>query len=120
MDSLSPIRLEFENIEKKAIKILYLRGKITALSGVELNKKLHKIFDDLNYNVIIDISNVEYMDSKGMAMLLTLAKTIERNNGKLLLTRPSEFVKDLLDLTNLTSFFSIVNDLPEARKKIIE
>ena len=114
-NNLSLIRIEYENIGNFVVKVVYLKGKITAMSGQEINNRLKNLFEDNNFSVIVDISQIEYMDSKGMAMLLTLAKTIEQNQGKLLLSSPSSFVKELLELTNLYSFFNIVDDIESAR-----
>ncbi|MES0490000.1 MAG: STAS domain-containing protein [Leptospirales bacterium] len=117
MDNLSFVRIEYENISNSVVKVVYLQGKITAMNGIEINNKLKNLFEDNNYNVIVDISEIDYMDSKGMAMLLTLAKTIDQNQGKLILSKPSAFVKELLDLTNLSSFFNIASDLASARNE---
>ena len=118
MDKLSFVRIEYENINNNVVKVVYLQGKITAMNGIEINNKLKNLFEDSNYHVIVDISEIDYMDSKGMAMLLTLAKTIDQNQGKLILASPSTFVKELLDLTNLSSFFNISTDLNSARNEI--
>ena len=117
MDNLSLVRIEYENINNIVVKVVYLRGKITAMNGLEINNRLKTLFEDDNFNVIVDISEIDYMDSKGMAMLLTLAKTIDQNLGKLILAEPSTFVKGLLDLTNLSSFFNISPNLDSARNE---
>ena len=113
--ALKQVRIEQETAGDIVVKIVYLSGKITALNGLEINHRLRNLFDDGLYNVFIDISDVNYMDSKGMAMLLTIAKSVEQNNGVLVLVKPSLFVKELLELTNLNTYFSIVDSMEEAR-----
>ncbi len=114
--SLLQLRVEYENIGNKNVRVVYLNGKIISSNSVDLNERLKKHFSDGTYDTIIHISELEYIDSKGMAMLLTLAKTIKQNNGQLFLTKPSPFVSELLELTNLQSFFDFVEDVETGRR----
>lgn len=114
--SLLQLRVEYESIGQKSIRVVYLNGKIISSNSLDLNNRLKKHFEDGNYDTIIHISELEYIDSKGMAMLLTLAKTVRENNGKLFLTKPSSFVAELLELTNLNTYFDFVEDVEAGRK----
>jgi len=115
--ALNNFKIEIEQIESTPVKVVYLFGKITSQNSYAINHRIKNIFDDKCYDTILNISEVEYLDSKGVAMLLTLARVIEDNGGRLIVTKPSIFVKELLELTNLQSYFKIVEDLAEARKK---
>lgn len=113
---LIPFTVEYEKLGQKNVKIIYINGRITLANSYEITNKLKKYFDDENYNMIVDLSNLQYLDSKGMAMLITLEKTAKDNSGILILTRPNDFIQELFNLTNLNTYFTFVADLEEGRK----
>jgi anti-anti-sigma factor len=115
IEPLIQVRFEYEKYGKINVKIIYLTGKITLSNSMEVANKLKKNFTDANYYVVIDLSQLQYLDSKGMAMLLTLEKTIKENNGELVMTKPNKFVQELFNLTNLNSYFNFVKDIEDAR-----
>lgn len=110
------LKTEKEHLGNKDVLVLYFSGKITSDNVFDLNHRIKTIFEDGIYNCIIHLNELEYINSTGIAMLLTIAKTIEQNSGKLVLTQPSSFIKDLLDMTDLQQRFDIVTDIESARK----
>lgn len=116
MDPLIQLKVEYEKLGLKNVKIIYINGRMTLANSMELSNKIKKYFDDENYNVLIDISHLQYLDSKGMAMLLTIEKSIKENNGVLLLTKPNSFIQGIFNLTNLETYFTFVKDLDEGRE----
>ncbi len=118
LENLLNIRTEVLKSSTGDIMVIYFAGKITSDNVFDLNQKMRNIFSDNIYNVIIHLTDLEYLNSTGIAMFLNISKTIEQNKGKLILTRPSPFVKDLFEMTDLISKFTIVNTLEEAQKLI--
>jgi len=112
---LLQVKVEYENLGAENVKIIYLSGRITMANTTEISNKIKKYFNDESYNVIVDLGNIQYLDSKGMAMLLTLEKTVKENQGTLLLTKAKSFVQELFNLTNLDSYFTFVEDLDAGR-----
>jgi len=116
MDSLVQIKVEYEKLGQKNVKIIHINGRMTLANSMELANKLKKYFDDDNYNILMDFTNLQYLDSKGMAMLLTIERSVKDNHGILVLTRPNSFIQGIFQLTNLESYFTFVKDLDEGRE----
>jgi anti-sigma B factor antagonist len=119
-DSLVQVKVEYEKLGEINVKIIYLSGRVTLTNSTEISNKLKKYFEDGNYNVIINLEKLEYMDSRGMAILLTLEKTIKENNGLLLLTKANTFVHELFILTSLDTYFTFANDIEAARNQFLK
>ena len=111
LGSLLQLRVDFEEVGFQKVKVVRMNGKIISSNSLDLNERLKKHFQDGFYDTILDISELEYIDSKGMAMLLTLAKTIKQNGGTFLMTKPCQFVHELLELTNLDTYFDFVENI---------
>ena len=113
-DPLLRFKTEIKSIGQGKVLVLYFSGKITSDNIFDLNQKVKDIFKESIYNVVLYLSELEYINSTGIAMLLTIAKTVEQNSGKLILTRPTEFVQDLFDMTDLSGRFEFSENLDDA------
>ncbi|MDO8914961.1 MAG: STAS domain-containing protein [Coriobacteriia bacterium] len=64
-------------------------------------------------SLIVDMSGIEYLDSSGLGLLLSLSREYTPNGGRLVLITNST-VDSILDLTRLTGIFSIAADQTQA------
>lgn len=115
LKNLLQLRTETEKIGSRSVNLLVFSGKITSDNIFDLNSKVKAIFENGVFDCILDISELEYINSTGIALLLTIARTVEQNHGKMYLTRPTPFVQELFDMTDLSGRFAIVADLNTAR-----
>lgn len=69
---------------------------------------LEKAFDDLpdgNGRVVLDLSDVSFIDSSGLRVLIALARRADEEGRPVVLDRPSPAVARLLDITGLVELF---------------
>jgi anti-sigma B factor antagonist len=62
---------------------------------------------------IADLSGVEYLDSSGLGLLLSLSREYLSQGGRLVLIT-NEVTDNILGLTRLTGIFSIASNMGEA------
>jgi anti-sigma B factor antagonist len=93
-------------------KLLTLKGALT----------IHTIFnfqtavrEDSTAAVIIDFSNVPFMDSAGLGALVGARVALQKANRKLALAGLNTPVKALLDMSKVTQFFPIYPTVEEAQ-----
>ncbi len=67
----------------------------------------HELFPliESNKKLIIDLSQVSYMSSAGLRMLLSSYRKITAKNGKLIIVGLSEEIKDTMSVTGFLNFF---------------
>ena len=83
--------------------------RIDALNAPALRQRLHTLLDEGATNVVIDLSAVPFMDSAGMAVLVSLLRRSRQNGGSVKLVWPrSEAVKRTLQLTQFDRVFEFV------------
>jgi len=73
--------------------------------------------DQINEGItkcIIDISDVRYMNSSGIGVLITILTKLRNKDGEVVLLNPSEQVKKLLVITKLNNIFTIYDSKEEA------
>lgn len=97
------------------IVVLAPEGRIDAFSAPELRKKVDTLFDENVSRFVFDLTNVEFMDSAGMAVLVSALKRARQKEGDVILIKPkSEATMRILLLTKLDRVFNIVTDVGQA------
>jgi len=91
---------------------LYNAYKLKELSINLLEKKLSRF--------IINLQDVDYMDSSGIGALIFICSTMKKQNLKLALTNIHGSVKKVIELTKLTSYFPISATMDDAMKLVQE
>ena len=63
---------------------------------------------------VIDISNLRYINSSGIGVLITILTKFRNKGGEVYLLKPSESVQKLLVITKLNAIFQIIQTEEEA------
>ncbi len=83
---------------------------------------LETVADHINQkilNCIVDISDVRYINSSGIGVLITILTKFRNKGGEVWLVKPSENVKKLLIITKLNAIFNIAESEEEAINGLI-
>jgi anti-sigma B factor antagonist len=84
---------------------LALSGDLDSFSVNNLRERINRLFDSGIYNIIIDLTNVKFVDSAGLGQLVAALKMAVHHGGDLVLVKPNDTVKDLLRITKLDTIF---------------
>lgn len=99
------------------ILIIHLKGDLIGENnGPELVKIANDSIHDHIFHCAIDLSEVRYMNSSGIGVLITLLTKFRNQEGEMVLIKPSEKIEKLLLITKLNKIFSIVDSQEEAFK----
>ena len=64
--------------------------------------------------LVLDLSGVEFIDSSGLGILLTLLRQLDENGGDLRIAAPSRVVAALFKMTRMNRVFEIFPDIAAA------
>ncbi|MDM8531705.1 STAS domain-containing protein [Anaerolineales bacterium HSG25] len=96
------------------IYIITLDGRVDAFHVPKLRETLQAYQDKGATNFVIDLSAVLFMDSAGMATLVSLLKYARTVMGDVKLVWPTNFeAQRILKLTRFDRVFEMVNDSSE-------
>ncbi len=99
----------------KDVTILKLDGKLVIGDEVEqFRKAVSETLKEGNHKIVIDLSNLSYMDSTGLGELVRAYTTVKKANGELKLASLTEKVKDLMFMTKLLTIFENYDTVEEA------
>jgi anti-anti-sigma factor len=103
------MELEIKN-QSDQITYLALRGRLdtTGVDEVELKFTSHTV--PRGKPLLLDMSEVTFLSSLGMRMLLTVAKALDRRGAKTVLLSPQPAVQQVLNLSGFDQLMPVHND----------
>jgi anti-sigma B factor antagonist len=116
--------------QKKSMKLSYKTSKDERahylaiegdLIGDEVGPKLVEVVSDAIQEgaktFVIDLSEVRYISSSGIGLLITMLTKMRNVGGEVFLTSPSEHVKKLLIITKLNNIFTVYDSVADFKAK---
>jgi anti-anti-sigma factor len=104
-----------DSILDDGIKLIVLKGRMDIAGTQEIDFKLTVTIAAESSNIIIDLSDVEFMASIGIGVLVRAANALLRRKGKMVFMNPQPNVYATLESTQITQVVPVVNDLESAR-----
>ena len=99
------------------VVILDLSGRITIGEGtVILRDQIQKLLNAGDRKFLLNLEDVNYIDSSGLGELVTSFTTVRNQGGLLKLLNLTRRVQDLLQITKLLTVFETFNSEAEALK----
>jgi anti-sigma B factor antagonist len=101
--------------ERDGVAILEPKGKILGGPDATLLKdQLQSLIDQGKTRVVIDLADVDYMNSTGLGILISTLTTLRKAQGELKLANVTEKIQSLLTITKLVTVFDDFESVPEA------
>ncbi len=111
MRGQTPVRMQTATRQVGGVTVLDISGRITLGEG---NVILREIVRDLAEKgrkaIVLNLGEVQYIDSSGVGELVKAHTTIRNQGGQLKLTNLNKRVHDLLEMTRLSAVFAIQKD----------
>jgi anti-anti-sigma factor len=98
------LKIELYEIQEKIV--LELFGRIDAMSISVLDKKIESLVADGHKKLILDFSNIDYLSSAGLRLLLSLTKKLKKDEGFLVVFGMNP---DVMEIINIAGFEKVIN-----------
>jgi len=72
------------------------------------------ILDSGKHNIVLDMSEVDFLSSKGLWVLTETQKKCKKNRGKLVLVNTDEKIRKSFELVGMSEYFDMFDDLTAA------
>ena len=95
--------------------VIAVAGELEAIRGSELGQVCDRLLAEGRRKFVIDLKDVAFVDSSGLATLIRCLKRVRSNAGNLILTNLQSPVRRVIELTRLDRAFDIQTDIPPAR-----
>ena len=88
--------------------VLDLSGDLDVYSEEEFKSLIEDEIETVNKDILIDIKNLDYLDSTGLGMFMKIYKIHEERGKKVKIINPKENILKLFKITDLTEIFEMV------------
>ena len=103
--------------EQDGVVVFEPKGKIMGGPDASLlNDKLHDYIEKRISKVVIDLAQVDWMNSTGLGILISSYTTIRNNDGELKLANVTDKIQSLLTITKLVTVFDTYDSVEDALK----
>ncbi|MCD6019405.1 MAG: anti-anti-sigma factor [Bacteroidetes bacterium] len=109
--------LDYKITEENQIQVLFLRGElIDKHQATDLITNVNELLEAGNHKFVIDLSELKYMNSSGLNVLIQLLTKTRTNGGDSVICNVSKKVNDLLIITKLNTLFKVAENKEAAMK----
>ncbi len=105
---------EITEREREGITILGIKGRLTAGESNPVREKITALIAAGKINIVLDLAQVEYIDSTGLGGLVISYTQIKKAGGALKLMRLNRRNVELLALTRLHTVFEVFAEEQDA------
>jgi len=96
--------------ESGAVSILVLEGQLAGSSSKSFREAMDTLIDSGRTQILLDFTELTFMDSAGIGELVSGYRTIDRLGGSLKILKPGKRIQDTLTLTKLLPIFEVFED----------
>jgi len=107
-------QLDIEAREREGVMILDLNGKLAVGGASVLREKVNAQMAQGHTKVILNLKDVDYIDSTGLGMMVICFTSLQKASGTMKLEHLNRRNIELLLLTKLSTVFQIFGDEQDA------
>lgn len=106
---------------KKIIKLITIAGQLDESNVDEKAKQVYEVISNVpeGLNMIFNLENLEYMNSKSIGYLTDWYGKVSGTNGKVVIIKAKPNITDVLQVVGLTQLIPIFASLDEAKFAIL-
>jgi anti-anti-sigma factor len=94
--------------------VIKMAGRVDTDSAPKLQEAMDELINDGHVNLVFDMSEVDFLSSKGLWVLTETQKKTKKNMGKLVLAHTNEKIRGSFELVGMGGYFDIFDDMTAA------
>jgi anti-sigma B factor antagonist len=108
------VDLSLDTRTEGAKTVIEVAGEIDVYTAPRLREQIVQLVDEGKYHLIVDMENVEFLDSTGLGVLVGGLKRVRAHDGSLHLVCTQERILKIFRITGLTKVFPLHGSVAEA------
>jgi anti-sigma B factor antagonist len=107
--------MEINTTHYKHSDLVKVTGRVDSFTAPKVAEVMESITEAGRYKIAFDMSELEYMSSAGLRVLISTQKTCKRyNRGEVVLACVPQRIYDALDLAGFIPLFKFYDDVTAA------
>lgn len=110
--------MNLEQEHRDDILVLRPRGRLDSSSSPELERLLTEQLDAGSQRLVLDFSDLEYISSAGLRVVLLAGKKLRASKGKMVLVSLQDMVREVFDMSGFLALFAVADTLDEGLTQV--
>ena len=110
--------MEIDHKVENGIINIVINGRLDAATSPVAEESINKIMECDENRLLFDFSNLEYLSSGGLRVILGAAKEIRRREGKVVLAALKPYVYEIFEVSGFTAMIPIKDSVEEGLKEL--
>lgn len=98
--------------------IVGLDGQFDLHTAKRFKTKLMRYVNKGSRNIVLDLGEIDFIDSSGIGAILSIYKKIEQKSGELVIINLSPPLKRIFELSGVLNIINLYSSRDEALKKL--
>ncbi len=111
------MKITFEDHDHKTVVVV--QGRLTIDEVDTFRRSFQERINDGKIEIVLDLNELELIDSAGLELLLWLSDEVARQGGQLRLVRPSDTVGKIFSITRLEQRFNMHDSVESAARSLL-
>ncbi|NUN10564.1 MAG: STAS domain-containing protein [Ignavibacteriaceae bacterium] len=109
--------MKLKVIEKYEAIVIEIKGNVLGgPEAAEFSDTLKKLLGEGKKHIVLDLSEVQFMNSSGLGMMISGLTTVRNGGGIMKLANVTDKIHSLLMITKLITIFECFDSVDEALK----
>jgi anti-sigma B factor antagonist len=98
-------------------QVIAIEGEVDLKTSPQLRDELLEVVGQAPEKIVVDLSQVRYMDSSGVGTIVEAKRRADSNGATILLAGLQPRVRSVFEITQLDKFFTICDSVDDALKQ---
>ena len=104
--------------EKDGIVCLKISGRLDGETAPDAETTVREILKEGKLRLLFDLSQMDYISSAGLRVVLMTVKELQRKSGKIVLCALTPYVKEVFDVSNFSTIIPITETVEAGFAKL--
>lgn len=100
--------------ERDGWAVLAVGGEVDVATAPRLRERLIELVNSGKHRIVVDLSDVDFLDSTGLGVLVGALKRVRSHDGDLALVCTESRILKVFEITGLTKVFAMHLSVDEA------
>lgn len=99
--------MTIEIVEENGSVRALLNGRLDTAAAAEVAPQFNQLSENADKEITLDFSNLEYISSSGLRLLIGLRKSSAAKGGKVIIEKINDSIRNVFTMTGFYSLFEI-------------
>jgi len=95
------VDLTLSTYDVRGTWVVQVKGEVDVYTAPELDAELTRLAEAGRFNVVVDLSRVDFLDSTGLGVLVKALKRTRENGGSLVVVATADRITKVFRITGL-------------------